>query len=200
MGAIETAQQVLSGRTIDLVPLETEHKPALMEVLRNEAIWQYTWRKITSEEQAAKLVDEALASQAAGTQLPFAVVSKSTGQVVGTTRIAAIDLYHNHAEIGYSWLSPKVWRTSVNTECKWLLLQYCFEQLRVQRVQFSVSHFNERSMRAVERIGGVREGVLRRARNKPDGSVHDVVIYSILDQEWPDVKERLLALLDKTYN
>ncbi|MFD1953574.1 GNAT family N-acetyltransferase [Paenibacillus thailandensis] len=190
----------LEGQTIDLVLLEPAHKGELAAVLHNDAIWEFTWRKITSLEQAEALVDEALRGRAGGTQLPFAVIEKKTGQVVGTTRIADINQTHRNAEIGYSWLSPRVWRTSVNTECKRLLLAHCFERLGTLRVQFSISHFNVRSQRAVERIGAVQEGVLRRARIKPDGSVHDVLLYSILDTEWPAVKERLDGLLRKKYD
>lgn len=190
---------LLSGQTIELALLQPSHKQALSELLMNEAIWEFTWRKITKLEQAEGLVDEALRAKENGTQLPFAVIDKQTGELVGTTRIAAIDKGHRNAEVGYSWLSPRVWRTSVNTECKQLLLAYCFEELQLLRVQFSVSGFNTRSQRAVERIGGVQEGVLRRARTKPDGTIHDVHVYSILDQEWPAVRERLEGLLSKQY-
>ncbi|RJE90422.1 N-acetyltransferase [Paenibacillus sp. 1011MAR3C5] len=181
----------LMGQTIDLVLLELEHKEELAAVLHDDAIWAFTWRKITTLEQAQALVDEALRERSGGSQLPFAVIEKSTGLIVGTTRIAAISQGHRHAEIGYSWLSPRVWRTSVNTECKRLLLGYCFEHLHMLRVQFSISHYNVRSQRAVERLGAVQEGVLRKARIKPDGTVHDVMLYSILASEWEVVKERL---------
>ncbi|MFF2890096.1 GNAT family N-acetyltransferase [Paenibacillus sp. NPDC057967] len=181
----------LIGQTIDLVLLEPEHKEELAAVLHDDAIWEFTWRKITTLEQALALVDEALRERGEGSQLPFAVIEKSTGRIVGTTRIAGISLGHRHAEIGYSWLSPRVWRTSVNTECKRLLLDYSFEHLRTLRVQFSISHYNVRSQRAVERLGAVQEGVLRQARIKPDGTIHDVVLYSILASEWKDVKQRL---------
>ncbi|RJX41763.1 N-acetyltransferase [Paenibacillus pinisoli] len=181
----------LKGHTIDLVLLEPEHKEELAAVLNDDAIWEFTWRKITTLEQAQALVDEALLERLGDSQLPFAVIERSTGLIVGTTRIASISGGHRHAEIGYSWLTPRVWRTSVNTECKRLLLDYCFEHLHTLRVQFSISHYNIRSQRAVERLGALKEGVLRQARIKPDGTVHDVVVYSILASEWPAVKERL---------
>ncbi|MBB3111605.1 RimJ/RimL family protein N-acetyltransferase [Paenibacillus phyllosphaerae] len=189
----------LEGESIELELLEPGHKSQLASLLNNEAIWEFTWRKVTELAQAEALVDEALQARANGTQLPFAVIDKKSGRIVGTTRIAEMNRTHRIAEVGYSWLSPAVWRTKVNTECKRLLLAYCFEQLNVQRVQFSVSHFNIRSQRAVERIGAVKEGVLRRARVKPDGSIHDVVIYAILDNEWPAVQDSLDGLLRKTY-
>ncbi|REK77886.1 N-acetyltransferase [Paenibacillus paeoniae] len=189
----------LKGHTIDLVLLEPKHKEELAAMLHNDRIWEFTWRKITTIEQANALVDEALRERYGGSQLPFAVIEKSTGLIVGTTRIAAISEGHRHAEIGYTWLSPRVWRTSVNTECKRLLLGHCFEHLRTLRVQFSISHYNVRSQRAVERLGAVQEGVLRQARIKPDGTVHDVVLYSILASEWEAVKERLDGYLSFNY-
>ncbi|WP_307545550.1 GNAT family N-acetyltransferase [Paenibacillus sp. V4I5] len=103
-------------------------------------------------------------------------------------------------EIGWTWLSPDFWRTSVNTECKYLLLKYCFEELKVIRVQFSVSGQNLRSQRAVERIGAKKEGVFRNHRIKSDGSIHDNVFYSIIDSEWPNVKENLHYLLANKYS
>ncbi|MFC4100312.1 GNAT family N-acetyltransferase [Paenibacillus xanthanilyticus] len=194
-----TANTGLEGDTVMLEPLEPGHRTALAELLNDPAIWQFTWRTVTCLEEAEALVDEALLARSAGKQLPFAVIDKRSGRIVGTTRIADMSTVHRHAEIGYSWLTPSVWRTSVNTECKRLLLAYCFEELNALRVQFSVSHFNERSQRAVERIGAVREGVLRRARVKPDGSIHDVVLYGIVDGEWPVVRARIDGLLGKQY-
>lgn len=189
----------LEGKTIILEPLEPGHRTALAHLLNDPAIWNYTWRTVTRLEEAEALVDEALLAGATGKQLPFAVIDKQSGRIIGTTRIAEISPVHRHAEIGYSWLTPGLWRTSVNTECKRLLLAHCFEELNVLRVQFSISHYNERSQRAVERLGATREGVLRRARVKPDGSIHDVTIYGIVDHEWPAVRERVDGLLGKRY-
>jgi N-acetyltransferase len=109
-------------------------------------------------------------------------------------------LNNRNVEIGWTWLSPDFWRTSVNTECKYLLLRYCFEDLKVIRVQFSISGQNLRSQRAVERIGAQKEGVFRKHRIKPDGSIHDNIFYSIIDTEWPNVKENLHYLLARKYS
>jgi N-acetyltransferase len=122
-----------------------------------------------------------------------------TGQVIGTTQICGIDKVNRNVEIGWTWLSPKVWRTKVNTECKFLLLKYCFEELKVNRVQFSVSGDNLRSQKAVERIGATKEGTFRKHRVKADGTLQDNIFYSIIDDEWESVKERLIYLLEKAY-
>lgn len=134
-----------------------------------------------------------------GSQVPFTIVDQSSGAIIGTTRVGDIDMTNRNVEIGWTWLSPDYWRTGVNTECKYLLLRHCFEELKLIRVQFSVSGQNIRSQRAVERIGARKEGVFRKHRIKPDGSIHDNLFYSIVDDEWPDVKENLLFLLSKEY-
>lgn len=132
-------------------------------------------------------------------QIPFIVKNKLTGEVLGTTRIGDIDLENRNVEIGWTWLSPNVWKTKVNTECKFLLLRYCFEELKVIRVQFSISGQNLRSQRAVERIGATKEGTFRKHRIKADGTIHDNIFYSIIDSEWETVKKRLIYLLEKKY-
>nr|WP_246869497.1 GNAT family protein [Priestia megaterium] len=131
--------------------------------------------------------------------IPFIVKDKLIGQVIGTTQICGIDKVNRNVEIGWTWLSPKVWRTKVNTECKFLLLKYCFEELKVNRVQFSVSGDNLRSQKAVERIGATKEGTFRKHRVKADGTIQDNIFYSIINDEWESVKERLIYLLEKAY-
>ncbi|WP_339315234.1 GNAT family N-acetyltransferase [Paenibacillus sp. FSL R10-2734] len=190
---------ILDGTTIKLVPMEESHVEGLTRVLRNPDIWEYTWRKITSDEQIQELITTAFVNQKNGSQIPFTIIEKATGQIIGTTRIMHPDLVHRNAEIGCTWISPDFWRTSVNTEGKSLLLHYCFEELKLIRVEFTVVASNQRSQKAVERIGAVKEGVLRQHRIRSDGSIHDNVIFSILDNEWPAVKENLHYLLNVKY-
>jgi RimJ/RimL family protein N-acetyltransferase len=106
----------------------------------------------------------ALENKNKGSQIPYTIVEKTTGAIMGTTRIGDIDMNNRNVEIGWTWLSPDYWRTGVNTECKYLLLHHCFEELKLIRVQFSVSGQNVRSQRAVERIGARKEGVFRKHR------------------------------------
>lgn len=190
---------ILNGTSIQLVPMEEGHREGLAKVLSNPAIWEFTWRTITSDEQIQGLITTALANQRDGSQLPFTIIDTASGLIVGTTRIMHPDLIHRNAEIGCTWISPDYWRTSVNTEGKALLLNYCFETLKLIRVEFTVVANNLRSQRAVERIGAVKEGVLRKHRIKSDGSIQDNVIYSILDTEWPSVKQQLDYLLNVKY-
>ncbi|WP_245586018.1 GNAT family N-acetyltransferase [Paenibacillus pinihumi] len=191
--------RIFEGEYIDLVPMDASHITALIQVLGNKEIWEFTWRRITTIEQAEQLILTALDNKTSGTAMPFTMIEKETGRIIGTTRIIHPDLTHLNAEIGCTWISPEFWRSRANTEAKSLLLHYCFEELRLLRVQFSVSSYNLRSQRAVERLGGIKEGVLRRQKMKSDGTIHDNVIYSILDAEWPEVKSNLYYLLNVKY-
>ena len=189
----------LEGNTVNLVPLEMGHLEELYEALKNPDVWEYTWREVKTIEDLEQILSIAIKHKNDGTQIPFIIKDKLSGEVLGTTRIGDIDLVNRNVEIGWTWLSPKVWRTRVNTECKYLLLDYCFEQLKVLRVQFSISGQNKRSQKAVERIGAIKEGTFRKHRVKADGTIHDNVFYSILDSEWNDVKEKLMGLLEEKY-
>lgn len=190
---------ILTGPSVVLVPLEERHREELRHALNHPEIWEYTWRKISSIDDIDEVLNLALEQRRKGTHIPFVIVDKETEKVMGTTRIGDIDVSNRNAEIGWTWLTPAYWRTRVNTECKYLLLQYCFEEAKAIRVQFSVSGRNERSQRALERIGAKREGVFRKHRIKADGSIHDNVFYSILDTEWTEVKANLHDLLERTY-
>lgn len=190
---------ILTGSSIVLVPLEESHREELRKALHHPEIWEYTWRQISSEKDLDEIISLALEQKKQGTHIPFTILEKVSGKVIGTTRIGDIDVTNRNAEIGWTWLSPAYWRTRVNTECKYLLLQYCFEQAEAIRVQFSVSGRNERSQKALERIGAKKEGVFRKHRIKSDGSVHDNVFYSILDTEWSEVREKLKHLLERKY-
>lgn len=193
------ANVVLEGNTIDLVPLEMKYKEQVYEAIKSPDVWKYTWREVKTFDDIEQILSIAVQSKNDGKQLPFIIRDKMSGEVVGTTRIGDIDTVNRNVEIGWTWLSPSVWRTKVNTECKFLLLQYCFEELKVLRVQFSISGQNVRSQKAVERIGAVKEGTFRKHRIKADGTIQDNIFYSIVDTEWIDVKAKLIHLLEKNY-
>ena len=131
-----------------------------------------------------------------GRELPFAVLQEPDGRVVGTTRYLDIRPEHRGLEIGWTFYSTDVWRTRVNTECKFLLLEYAFTTLGMQRVQLKTNALNERSRTAILRIGATFEGILRKhAIRAYDGSIRDTAMYSITDDEWPAVRERLAQRL-----
>jgi RimJ/RimL family protein N-acetyltransferase len=192
----------LEGRIARLEPLTEGHVSGLTLAGQDETIWRYMpYGLIRTEAEMMALVQKALAGQSRGTDLPFAVIHRPTRRAVGITRYLAIEPANRGLEIGGTWYGATFQRTGVNTECKYLLLTHAFETLGCLRVQLKTDLRNERSQRAIERIGGVKEGVLRKSLIMPDGYVRSTVVYSILDEEWPRVKSRLESLMaDHTVN
>lgn len=189
---MEVLPVALTGRVVRLEPLSEVHVPDLTLAGQDESIWRYLIYGIPrTEEQMGALVRELLDRQARGTDVPFAVIQLETGRAVGSTRYMDIRPEHRSLEIGGTWYAPAVQRTAVNTECKYLLLRHAFETLGCIRVQFKADSRNERSLRALERIGAIKEGILRQHMIVLDGYLRDSVYYSILDSEWPRVKARL---------
>ena len=188
----------LTGELVRLEPLSLEHASDLFRSSRDPSIWRFLASPSgppNSEEAMRRFIELAVDLQRHGTHLPFAVALKASGRAVGSTRYLDIQPAHRGLEIGGTWYAPEVQRTAVNTECKYLLLRHAFETLGCVRVQFKTDRRNERSQRAIERIGGVREGILRRHMILHDGYVRDSVYYSIIDQEWPAVRAHLEVLL-----
>lgn len=189
----------LQGAIVRLEPLSLEHVPQLTEAGRHEEIWRYMlYGTVTDQDQMRAWVSDLLSRQAQGSDLPFAVIHRESAQAIGATRYLNISREHRAVEIGGTWYTPGYQRTGVNTECKYLLLRHAFERLACIRVQLKTDLRNERSQRAIERIGAVKEGVLRNHMITPDGSIRHSVYYSIIDSEWPQVKARLEAMLLRT--
>jgi RimJ/RimL family protein N-acetyltransferase len=187
---------ILSGRLVRLEPLAEAHVPDLTRAGQDEEIWRYLpYGLIQTEQQMSAFVADVLAGQERGTDIPFAVIHIGSGLAIGCTRYMAIERSHRGLEIGGTWYSPEHQRTGANTECKYLLLRHAFETLGCIRVQLKTDLRNERSQRAIERIGALREGVLRENMILPDGYVRSTVMYSILHDEWPGVKTRLEHLM-----
>ena len=186
----------LRGEGVTLEPLGPRHAPDLLEAGRDESIWRYMMTgAFVSIEDAETWIRDALAEQDAGTRIPFAIVERAAGRAVGSTSYLDIRRAHRALEIGWTWIAPEHQRTHVNTQCKLALLEHAFETLGAVRVQLKTDARNVRSQRAMERIGAVREGTLRRSMTLPSGYVRDSVYYSIIDDEWPAVRARLSALL-----
>jgi RimJ/RimL family protein N-acetyltransferase len=178
--------------------MEIEHAAALFEAGSDPAVWTYLPRPVFADVADARgWIDEALAGRDAGDQLPFVLVDPTSGRVVGSTRFLEIRREHRGLEIGWTWIAPNVQRTGANTAAKRVLLRHAFVDLGALRVQFKTDRRNERSQRAIERIGGVREGVLRNHYVLSGGYVRDSVYYSITAEEWPGVDARLGRLLTR---
>ena len=187
---------VLTGKHIRLEPLSDAHVVGLAEAGQDTSIWRYlAYGAVDSVEKAEAWVRHQLEKKASGTEQPFAVIHLETGKVAGSTRYMDIRPEHRGLEIGGTWYGTAFQRTAVNTEAKYLLLRHAFETLSCIRVQLKTDVRNERSQKAIERIGAVREGVLRNHMLLPDGKYRDSVFFSIIEREWPGVKAHLEALL-----
>ena len=182
----------LSTPLVRLEPLTEAHVADLAAVGLVECIWRYMrYGNIQTEAQMLAWVRLLLAWQEAGNDLPFAVIWRPTGRAVGCTRYMNINREHRAVEIGGTWYGLEYQGTLVNPACKYLLLMHAFETLGCIRVQFKADRRNERSQRALESIGAVKEGILRNHMLLEDGYLRDSVFYSILPGEWPAIKARL---------
>jgi RimJ/RimL family protein N-acetyltransferase len=181
----------LTGKTIRLEPLTRTHVPALAEIAFDAEIFRWFTLRISTRADLEKWVDDALAAQAAGTALPFATVLLDGSRVIGSTRFMNIAARDGRYEIGSTWLTQSMQRTAVNSEAKYLMLRHAFEELGARRVELKTHVRNDKSRRAIERLGAAYEGMHRNHMLMPDGSMRDSVWYSIVDREWPAAKARL---------
>lgn len=181
----------LEGRYVRLEPLRLSHIPALNTAANDPRIWEFTSAVARNPLEMQQYVDTALDWQQAGTAVPFVTMTKDKREVIGSTRFANIDVTNRRAEIGWTWINPKWWRTAVNTEAKFLMLQHAFERWNCVRVELKTGTKNQRSRDAISRLGAKEEGILRRHILQPDGSWRDTVYFSILEDEWPAVKREL---------
>ena len=187
---------ILTGQHVRLEPMTETHIPALAEIGAGQPFWRFMlYGDIETEADMRNWVLDILDRATHGTDVPFVAVHLASGLIAGATRYMSISPKDRGLEIGGTWYGPEFQRTVVNTECKFLLLQHAFESLKAIRVQFKTDLRNERSQHAIERIGAVKEGVLRNHMIRPDGAYRDSVFYSILDTEWPAVKARLEGML-----
>ncbi|GED72273.1 N-acetyltransferase [Brevibacillus reuszeri] len=192
---LQIAPVTLEGKLVRLEPLGPEHVEGLWEAGRFEQIWSYMSIAMHNPEDTQSFVEQALQNAQEGTELPFVIVSQETDKIIGSTRFLGISRKDRGLEIGFTWLTPSVWKTAVNTECKFLLLRHCFEELECIRVQLKTDSRNLNSQRAIKRIGGIQEGVLRNHMVLREGYIRDSVYFSIVDKEWPAAKEKLQMLL-----
>ncbi len=188
---------VLEGRFVRLEPLGPEHQTDLeAAAAEDSSAFRYMGLSIPADGWDAWF-GEAAAGVAEGRYVAWATVELASGRVVGSTRFGDIDVRSERVEIGWTWLAPSRWRTALNTEAKLLQLTHAFDELGAGRVALKTDGRNERSQRAIERLGAMREGVLRRHMAVADGFIRDTVYYSILCDEWPAVRDRLRERLER---
>jgi RimJ/RimL family protein N-acetyltransferase len=186
---------VLEGSSVRLEPMTLDHLNGLTEVGLDPEIWRLTTVMIQTAEEMRGYVASALELQRAGSTLPFVTIERSTGRVVGSTRFGNYDPANRRIEIGWTWIARPWQRTAVNTEAKYLMLTHAFERLHCVRVELKTDVLNSPSRKAMLRIGAKEEGVLRKHTLMWTGRYRDSIYYSILDEEWPDVKQQLEKML-----
>ena len=196
---MEIVPVTLEGTYIRLVPPDFKYENDLLQAAQPNEIWEFiaTSPGQTQAEMHA-WIQHAMDETASGERVWFIVVRKSDERALGATSYLDIHRGHRNLEIGGTWLTPEVWRTPINTECKYLLLRHAFENLGCVRVQLKTDLRNVRSQRAIERLGAVKEGVLRKHMITRTGYVRDSVMYSIIDTEWQDVKHKLEGFLENS--
>lgn len=185
----------LVGEHVRIVPMKKSHIQGLYEAGNDKAIWTHLSKTIQTLHDMELLVEEALYKKEVGSEFPFVILLRENGKVIGSTRLLEISNINRSLEIGWTWLTPSVWGTHVNTECKYLLLTYCFEVLKIIRVQLKTDSQNIRSQKAIERIGGIKEGILRNHMIRKDGTFRHSVFYSVIESEWSFVKQKLEVIL-----
>lgn len=189
------SQPTLSGRLVVLRPLVPEHEGALLEAAADGELWNLKVTVVPGPQTVRQYIAAALARKREGSAMPYVIVRKDTGRIVGSTRYWKIDAANRRLEIGSTWLSASAQRTGINTEAKYLMLEYAFEAMRCVRVQFTTDQLNARSRAAIMRLGARPEGIVRNERIMPDGRKRNSVRFSILDTEWPEARALLQARL-----
>lgn len=184
-------QPTLIGPTVELRPLQAEDAASLVAAAADGELWNMKVTIIPGPDTVGNYIAAALDGRQAGTVMPFVIVRRDTGQIVGSTRFWKIDLANRKMEIGHTWLGSSTQRSGINTEAKYLLLTHAFEAMQAIRVQFTTDELNEKSRAAIIRIGAKQEGIVRHERIMPDGRKRNSVRFSIIDSEWSDVKALL---------
>lgn len=188
----------LEGRHVRLEPLTTEHHADLCEAGLDEELWRWIPQQVRSPADMRAYIETALRALADGLALPFATVERTTGRAIGSTRFGNIDRGNRRLEIGWTWIGRRWQRSAVNTEAKYLMLRHAFETLGAMRVELKTDSLNERSRRAILRLGAVQEGTFRKHMLTESGRIRHTVYFSIIDEEWPAVKARLEAMASRS--
>lgn len=184
-------ETTLEGQRISLRPLQFSDADALINAAQDGELWNLSVTVVPSPVTVGGYLKKALDGRDAGTVMPFVIVLNDTGEVIGSTRFWKIDRLNRKLEIGSSWISARWQKTFVNTEAKYLMLRYAFDALDCVRVQFTTDENNHKSRHAILRLGAQQEGIVRHERIMPDGRKRNSVRFSIIDDEWPQVRRNL---------
>ena len=187
----------LTGEHASIEPLGREHEDALSRAAADGELWRLWYTTVAPPEKMADYIATALDMRERLGAMPFVVREKPSGEIVGCTRYFNVDAINRRLEIGHTWYSKRVQRGPINTECKLLLLTHAFEKLQCIAVEFRTHWFNHASRTAIARLGAKQDGVLRNHQLSADGSKRDTVVFSIIDGEWPAVKQHLRYQLER---
>ncbi len=190
----------LQGQVVRLEPLKMEHFDPLWSIGQDPDLWKLAPYQINTGEKMQTYMRAALDGQELGVALPFVTIEQATDRMVGSTRFGNIDAPNHRVEIGWTWIGKPWQRTPINTEAKFLMLQHAFEVWQCIRVEFKTDALNARSRMAIARLGATEEGIFRHHMITESGRLRDSVYFSIINDEWPDVKAHLEALLTKPWN
>jgi RimJ/RimL family protein N-acetyltransferase len=188
---------MLEGPVVRLEPIRREHAALFWQAAKDslDNIFQWIPYRMKTEDDFEHLVEKALAEEARCDSVVFATIERTSGQVIGSTRFMNIDRANRRVEIGSTWIAPAWQRTAVNSEAKYLMLRHAFEVWRCFRVELKTDALNQKSRNAILRLGAKEEGTLRKHVITWTGRVRDSVYFSILDTEWPEVKQNLESRL-----
>ena len=189
----------LAGSKVILEPLALEHADGLRAAVKDGELWKLWFTNIPAPDKVDEYIKTALDLREQAGWIPFVVREKGSNTIIGSTRYCNVDEVNQRAEIGYTWYSESYQRTSVNTECKYLLLTHAFENLDAIAVEFRAHWHNHRSRAAIARLGAKQDGVLRNHQRSADGIYRDTVVFSIINLEWPAVKRSLEFKLKEQY-
>jgi len=189
----------LEGTKIILEPLSLEHTDGMIEAVKDGELWNLWYTTIPSPTKVDDYINKALAMRENAGAMPFIIREKGSNKIIGCTRYFNVDEDNYRLEIGYTWYSESYQRTSVNTECKYLLLSHAFEKLDAIAVEFRTHWHNHKSRAAIARLGAKQDGVLRNHTKSADGVYRDTVVFSVINLEWPAVKQSLQFKLNKKY-
>ncbi|CAI3935772.1 GNAT family N-acetyltransferase [Commensalibacter papalotli (ex Botero et al. 2024)] len=190
---------ILTKNNVRLEPLTLQHISGLQKITDEEDLWKLRVTVIPHPSKVKDYITEALEAKSRKERYPFAVIEDTTGKIIGTTSFFEITPDVRRLEIGYTWYAKNMQRTHVNTNCKSLLLEYAFEQLRTNIVVLRTDIFNFKSQKAIERLGAKKDGILRGHILRQDGTIRDTIVYTIAASEWPNIKIHLSALLNGLY-
>lgn len=190
-------EHLIPGKYLDLERLKKDHVSELEPIAIDSLIWQNLPYNITNKHSYDTFITNRLQVNLNNQQVTYVIRNKANGEVCGSTGFNYIDADNHQVEIGPTWLSPTVWGTKINTESKYLLLSFCFERANIMRVEFRTRETNIRSQKAITKIGGVKEGLLRCHRKNDDGTFRNTIVYSIIKPEWSTTKDLLEALISK---